>query len=339
MIYLLVLHTAFAVILSYGINIVLHELGHLAGGALTGWRFLYLQIGNIVVLKREEYQIKRMIERGCQCIMSPKSIHSKAGIYTLGGLAANSLLSMVSFLIMIHADHNIFLLIYSLSFFAAGIALLLLNGIPYTRRICNDMACFVLIKRSSTTSYSHNTQLLVAKKLMEGRTYREINHRLLILPMDIADNDILAYQALLEYYFYLDQDECGKAQQALCKIDQSSRISHNVHKIYRHELLFLQMRMDILKKETMKFETGYDQYEMEEYITQNKTIGDPHSLRVIGLWNAYQYYIVEDFINLIECLDATCNEIDKMNCIYPGERYFCLNQLFLIRNTIEKDFI
>ena len=69
-------HIILAIGLGFIMQIVLHEVGHLIGGFLTGWRFLYLHIYKIVI-KRESSRLKLMIvgEIGYKCIMYPKSIN------------------------------------------------------------------------------------------------------------------------------------------------------------------------------------------------------------------------------------------------------------------------
>ena len=58
----ILLHIIPAIAIGFIVQIVLHEIGHLIGGLLTGWRFLYMQLYTLV-LKRDNKGLKLVVVR------------------------------------------------------------------------------------------------------------------------------------------------------------------------------------------------------------------------------------------------------------------------------------
>ena len=46
------LHIVPAIAIGFIMQLIIHETGHLVGGLLTGWRFSYLQLYNLVLKKK-----------------------------------------------------------------------------------------------------------------------------------------------------------------------------------------------------------------------------------------------------------------------------------------------
>lgn len=229
-----------AVLISFVLQLILHEVGHLIGGLITGWKFLYIHVYRIVIL-REDKRLSLMIvkEKGYRCIMYPKSIDTNALIYTMGGCIVNLLSGISGFIIMIICPLSPVMWLYTWCFVVFGIGMFFMNGIASTKRVCNDKACYKLLKADKQTRKCHNGQLLIAKDLIKGLTYSQIRRDVICLCPKVATDDIQAYQAILEHYYHLDTKDLLKVGQALNKIQSKGNISKEIVDITEMELNYV----------------------------------------------------------------------------------------------------
>lgn len=302
----IIIHILFSITLSFVLQLVFHELGHLLGGLITGWRLIYLQIYKIIIVK-EGYRIsiKKVNSINFQCIMCPKRSYTNPYIYTLGGCIVNLILTLIGLLALINWIDNMIAFIYSWSFFVMGTGFLFMNGIPRVKRVCNDMACYILLKRDPLTRRCHNAQLQAAYFLYKGCSYFQIGERMLCLPADEAYNDILAYHALLEYYYYLDIGDWEKQRQALEKIKDEAKLSKNTIAYLTIERIYISLIDKINKKLHLSDEDGLavnyvpqdaqdelrDMEDLEKRLNEIYIKGDVHMERVRGLLDTYKAWV------------------------------------------------
>lgn len=325
----------FFAILGFVFHIILHEFGHFLAGLVSGWRLLFIQVFYIAITKdpnNGSLSIKKVSSFGCQCIMYPLSLTKNPGFYSLGGIILNFIATIVFLYTSLAVPIGGVSWILSFCFFGCGISMLIFNGIPNSKRVCNDMACFNLCRSDDLTRYFHNVQLIAAKKLSMGSSYRDCN-----LPsfQCAHSNDILAYQKVLEFYYYLDSDMYQRAGEVIeqIKMDQSS--SSGVRKIINLEVAYFALLIDILRLiNTDKVDYCHN---VDTLIKENEIAGDIHTERVKAFYNAYKFYQVGDIQAGISCLDKAIENIEKMNCLYKGEKVFCLDQLTSIRNIFRRD--
>ncbi len=87
------------------VQIIIHEAGHMIGGLLTGYRFLFFRIGSTTLVRTDSrFKIRKLKVPGTggQCIMVPPEM--KYGdypvvIYNLGGGLLNLIVSLISIII------------------------------------------------------------------------------------------------------------------------------------------------------------------------------------------------------------------------------------------------
>ena len=123
-------------VVSFFLQIVIHEGGHLVAGLLTGYRFVSFRIFSLTLIRKDgRYQWRNFSLGGTggQCLMAPplrplEEIDTRW--YNLGGVLANIVVSTLALVLMLCFDlpgwAEIFLL--TLTFF--GYLLALINGIP-----------------------------------------------------------------------------------------------------------------------------------------------------------------------------------------------------------------
>lgn len=120
-----------------------------------------------------------------------------------------------------------------------GFGFLIMNGVPRVKQVCNDMATYLLLKKDPLTEKCHNAQLMAAKLLYTGAAYKQISEKMICLPADEAYNDILAYQAILEYYYYLDTENSRMQKKALEKIRNENILSKCTISYLQIELAYM----------------------------------------------------------------------------------------------------
>lgn len=327
------LHLISAILISLAINIILHEIGHLIGGLLTGWRFLYLQLYTLV-LKREDKGFKLMIasDKGFKCIMYPSSINNKALLYTMGGCIVNLYTGIIGFMFIITLPMSPVLWLYLWCFLAFGIGLFFMNGTASIKRVCNDKACYKLIKADNHNKLCHNSQFIMAGHLMRGLTYCGIGEEVICLCPDISSNDIQAYQAVLEHYYYLDSKNHLKMGQALNKIRNKDNVSKEVLNIIELEYIYLQLL--IAFKLYGSIHNNVSLSCIKENIIKYSKKGDIHSVRVKIAYDAYVQLSTGNSNKAMGVLNMAIINIKEFNCIYEGEKIFCINQLREIEKII-----
>lgn len=353
----IIIHSIPAIILSFVVQLLFHEIGHLIGGMLTGWRFIYLQLFNVTVTKRmrlSAFTFKIVDISNFQCIMYPESINSNPFIYTLGGCLINLLLAMLGLIVMVVEYNNIVISLYAWSFFVMGLGFFIMNGVPRVKQICNDMACYQLLKNDSLTKQCHNAQLMTAKLLYEGCTYKQIGEEILCLPSDEAYNDILAYQAILEYYYYLDIEDYESQKKALEKIKDESKLSTSTISYLHIEHVYVNLVNQIRNYQIHQLLSGDNGYvgiedatehesvvkidKIEQYLMKCYIKGDVHMERVKTAYDVYKELLNGNREKAIKKIIEASNFIKNMSSIYSGEKEFCIRQFGLLQSVLEKDF-
>lgn len=317
-----------------------HEFGHMLAGAVTGWRLIYLQIFRIALVKESErYRLKRIQTYGCRCIMYPKELSLDASFYTLGGLFMNLLLTVAGVAGMMKYFNHPIILMCSFGLSAFGIMFLVTNGVPNIGRVCNDMECLKILKHDKASKKSHNCQMIIAQRLFEGETYRQLDQSLVEAGNARINTDILAYQAVLEYYYHIDRDAYIPARAALDKIEMQAPISQEVRNIINMELLYIDLVTDIIHMKHIS--NDYHRYPegLESFIKEHEVRGDIHSFRVKIASEAHYYYMKGDLTAAIKRLDQGISDMLAMEYLYLGEKLFCIDQLTGIRNMMQRDLV
>lgn len=328
----ILIHIVLSVCIGFLMQLILHEIGHMIFGHVTGWKFLFIQVHRFAFkFTGKKFKFIAAGDKNYRCIMYPENINSNALLYTMGGCILNLVSAIIGFFIMGIARKNPVLWIYIWSFSAFGAGFLLMNGTARIKRVCNDKACYDLLKGDFHTGLCHNAQLITAKYLANGLTYRQIGDELICLCPDAANNDIEAYQAVLEYYYYLDICNYCRAGQALKKIKIRDNISKEITDIVHLEKIYIKLVL-ILKNQSHDFNMNY---KTTCDIKRCCKKGDVHSLRVMEALKAFEAYKAGHINNAIDIINKAIMSIDKSKYVYEGEKVFCIRKL----EDMKKDLV
>ena len=335
----ILIHLMPAILISFIVQVLLHEIGHLIGGIITGWRFLFLQIYRLV-LKKEDNKMRLTIvsDVGFQCIMCPEMLNAKAFLYTMGGCIINLFTGVAGLIILIVIPISPLVWLYMWCFSVFGIGMYIMNGTASIKRVCNDKACYKLLKTDKHTTLCHNAQLLVAKHLMKGLTYRQIGQESICLCHETAENDIEAYQMVLEYYYYLDTENYNAMKKALNKIQKTDNISSNVIGIISMEQIYMQLFSGFLMLSSREKRRRVDNINIDLTKLYNtprlEMKKDIHSLRVKTALAAYEKCRQGRARDAVYLLENAINGINKKRYAYEGDRIFFINQLQKIKEIL-----
>lgn len=246
----------FAVCFFFAIHLVIHEVGHLVFGKLTGYQFSSIRFFSVALTKDEDgkFSFHRFKVPGTlgQCLMvPPKQEEFVFKLYLLGGGLSNLFLSFLTLLIF-GAQNT-----YALFFCLVGIFMAVTNLIPSS---FNDGMSYRLANSSKEQKKLLYLQLQVNYLTSIGYTYDELPTEYF---QPIANNPKRTYfnewQRFLIAGRYLTQGEWEKYRQSLQGIWQNQ------------EKLILPYRLE-LKKELLFA----------------LCITNPNDERVLSLWNDKQ---------------------------------------------------
>lgn len=133
------------------VQIIIHEAGHMIGGFITSYRFLYFRIGSTTLVRTDSgFKIRKLTVPGTggQCIMVPPEMKDgdyPVVIYNLGGGLLNLIVSLIS--IIIFKTYNLNPAITGLLeiFAIVGIYIGIVNLVPL-KIINNDGANIFYLK-------------------------------------------------------------------------------------------------------------------------------------------------------------------------------------------------
>lgn len=210
-------------ILCYQLQIILHELGHLLFGLLTGYKFISFRIGNIIWIKNNEKIVKgryKLQGTGGQCIMLPPEL--KNGFvpylwYNLGGVIINLSVSIISILIEKQTrsyTHLSVMLLFCFALTLTGFFCAITNGIPYySNAMVNDGYHIMSLKKSRIVQKSYYVMLKTNALQVKGKRIGELPYEWFLLPEEAdLSNPINASIRILEGNWYYDKLQFEEAR-------------------------------------------------------------------------------------------------------------------------------
>ena len=183
---------------SFALQIILHETGHLIGGLLTGYKFCSFRIGNFQ-LQRENGALRfrrlKLAGTGGQCLMTPpEPVDGKIPVmlYNLAGPLMNllaALLALGGYFLSGGGSVGASLLFL---FALVGFYLALTNGIPLRLGpIDNDGKNAFSLRRDPEAMRAFYLQMAVNSRQTEGERLRDMPDEWFVMPSDEAMQNAL----------------------------------------------------------------------------------------------------------------------------------------------------
>lgn len=277
--FLIILMLFFMNLMIY-VHTMIHELGHLLFGFVTGYEFLSIRIGKGLIYKvdgRYKFTFLKETPSAGQCLMYPtQRVYERKAflLYQLGGIIGNLSVGILSILILIIIYRYSYLLnILLIQSFLCGITFSITNIFknPFTKVINDGMNLNSLLKSDDVIKCFYQ-QLEIYKMLLHNISYKNMNNTI-AFKKELLRENLVAYSQLLNYYQYLDRLEFDKAYGTLEPYYSEYEVLElDIRKELERELIFcetLNHCSSILQKTNYNFLT-----------TDIRNIHDINELRV-----------------------------------------------------------
>ncbi len=183
------------------LSIPFHELGHLAAGLLSGYRFNSFRVLSWIWLQKEGKihftKSKNMSFIAGQCLMAPTDNEEdfKFIFYNLGGVLVNFIIAVLSFVFLL-GQRNAILFGIFWGICIANLFLGLVNIIPFTS---NDGRNILNCLKSRRTKHGMYMTLKTNEEMSKGKRYRDYTEQdFQLYPDDDFGNDMVFALAALE---------------------------------------------------------------------------------------------------------------------------------------------
>lgn len=175
---------------SYYLQIILHEGGHLVMGLLTGYRFLSFRIGNFVLVKRNgkiSFGRFNLPGTGGQCLLLPPPVNEDGRypttLYNMGGVIFNLISSLIAALLALVLRPAPYIALFFVFFGLIGIYFAAINGIPFPNAmIPNDAVNARLIRRSPAAMRAFRLSQQLLGEIADGKHTYELPDEWFELP-------------------------------------------------------------------------------------------------------------------------------------------------------------
>lgn len=118
------------------VQLCIHETGHMIGGLLSGYRFISIRFGSLIIYKTESgTKIGKytLAGTGGQCIMYPPELAMEdipTALYNWGGVIANMIVTLIFGVLFFGTGIYSYIKLFSAIMVLTGLFMVLTNGIP-----------------------------------------------------------------------------------------------------------------------------------------------------------------------------------------------------------------
>lgn len=192
---LCIIHFMIAIVGAYIVQTMIHEVGHMICGLLSGYHVCSFRIFSFVWVKKEKICFQRMSVAGTsgQCLMAPPElIDGKMPfvLYNLGGVIANLLTAVLLGTYYWYFVYDFDEAVIICSMVITGMFLVLQNGIPFPMQMVNNDACnTVLLLRNPEAVRSFWVQLKVNEWSVKGVRLKDMPAEWFAVPCDETATD------------------------------------------------------------------------------------------------------------------------------------------------------
>lgn len=237
--------------ISFVVQIVLHETGHLIGGLLTGYKFCSFRIGNLQ-LQRENGSLRfrrlKLAGTGGQCLMTPpEPVDGKIPVmlYNLAGPLMNLLTALSALGGYFPSGCGSLGASLVFLFALAGFYLALTNGIPLRLGpIDNDGKNAFSLRRDPEAMRAFYLQMAVNSRQTAGERLRDMPDEWFIMPSDEAmQNALVAATGVFCCNRLMDEHRFAEAHEAMARLLTGRA---NLVGLYRALLLCDEMYLELI---------------------------------------------------------------------------------------------
>lgn len=261
------------------LHILIHELGHLVCGLLSGYQFSSFRIGSLMLIKKATgFEFKRfsLMGTGGQCLMvppEPKYGQIPYKLYNLGGVLWNLIFAGLFFAFFLLPTQSSQLSAFLLMGTVIGIAFALANGIPLHLMVDNDGYNALNLGRSSEALRAFWLQLKINAMITNGVRLRDMPDDWFVLPSEQAlKNGLCATIGVLACSRALDQMNVNLASEIAQNMLETDSGLLTVHRyMLSSEQLYCEL---VLKNRPAQLQ----KYRTKEFLKYEKSMKNHPSL-------------------------------------------------------------
>ena len=210
-------------------HIILHEIGHLLCGLLSGYQFVSFRVGAFMLLKTNEgyeFTVSPVTGIAGQCLLMPPPENKPQPflLYHSGGVLANFGVAIVSTLYMCFEG----LSFYAVLLAGVGIVLGVTNILPAASpEIPNDGANIKEAKKGTVYLEAMQMQLHVVAKLAQGENLANMNDEMFQIKEGLNPNSPFAIVLRMYQYNKLQaMHELTKASEVMGNLYEDISVMH-----------------------------------------------------------------------------------------------------------------
>lgn len=302
------------------LQIIIHETGHLVMGMLTGYEFLFYRAFNLLFIKekgRINIRWHKNGETAGQCCLyppkmrDPKKARYPFFLYHAGGVLFNLLFSGICIFILLYfRPNNIFVNLFLVPLAGWGILFFFQNSYPFSKRFTIDGSNIRRMMKSTAARFYFYRELRFVDYFSTGKHIKDLPvEELLPKPTDWYDDDFVLAMEYTTYGDYLSAN--GNYLEALKQykmvIAYFLQVPEQVRNLLLIQYLFLLIVNDA------PIEIVKDLYESDNIQSMKKKIRQISNVSV-ALY-AYQILILKDEIEAEKTRKIHANFEGKT--IYP----------------------
>ncbi|WP_225742859.1 site-2 protease family protein [Marinilactibacillus sp. Marseille-P9653] len=192
------------------LHIIIHEMGHLIAGKVSGYQFSFFRIANWALVKEQhQYRIAKfsIAGTGGQCLMIPaeRDDNPPYRLYLFGGALANFITAAIGLVFVLIGFRSVYLY----SFILTGLFTGILNLIPFS---ITDGNTLKRLKMDPNKRPQLFQQLRLSGDFINGKMYGEIkDHELIENPNEPMTEQFNAYTVLVQINRELEAENFGHA--------------------------------------------------------------------------------------------------------------------------------
>lgn len=260
-----------ALVLGVGLQIIIHESGHLIAGLISGYKFSSFRIGSLVWISVDgKVKLKKYSISGTagQCLMTPpenQGYDYPVILYNLGGVIMNMLISAIMIIpaVLLHS-YEIFI------FSFIGLAFAIINGVPMNvGGVANDGANAMSFRKDELARQAFDIQLRSNALLMKGARLKDMPEQWFALPekyklTNMHTGTIMYMQIIRD----MDMCEFDNAKEKIIWVLDNAK---GLLGLYKNELKCELMFCYIVSGEYEEAEKLYE-YDIKKYVQSTATM-------------------------------------------------------------------
>ena len=236
--------------LAYGIQVIIHEAGHLLFGLISGYEFVSFRIGSFLLIRGSDGKLsmKRYYLAGTagQCLMSPPDFEEDGylpvGLYNMGGVLLNAISAMFFFWAYYLSGKTVILPMLFLCLGILGLSQALINALPLELGgVPTDGRNALSLGRDERALRAFWIQLKINQCSSQGMRYMDMPEDWFSLSGDEANSGPLnSALAVFRANRFMDMQQFQDAWQLISQLLEETALPGLYQNLLKVDSLYLQ---------------------------------------------------------------------------------------------------